>query len=175
MIRLIIIALLTIGVMVFLSLYESVYLLYFEEDIADQYAGYGAIPLLLFLSFYLFYDRYTHSIKDNRFLDATKHSFYGVLAFGVAYYFFFIPVISGTIIMTNDLFARHENVLVKGRVIEKLDFSTSKTYEYELTVETSTTTITWDTNKIEIDKYEVRDSFEVEMKKGFWGLLSKRK
>jgi hypothetical protein len=172
MIRVITIGILISGTMLFLGTYEGFNLLYFEENIADKYALYGAIPIMIFFSFYLFMDKYKHSIKENRSVDATKHTVSGLIGIGAFYYFILVPVISGTITMTNDLIGTGETILVKGVVVDKLEINGGKLSEIELTVNTSTKTVTWDTNIIELNKYQVGDSFEMKMKKGFWGLLT---
>jgi hypothetical protein len=164
-----------LGAMVYLGIYERIHLLYFEENTADRYAMYGVIPVLICVLIYYFFDRYYHSIKDNRFIDAAKHALGGVISFGLLYYFILVPVFSGAIILTNDIFGSNEMVLVKGKVVNKLEAEGVKLSEYELTVQTNTETTTWDTNRIETKRYQIGDDFNMEMKKGFWGLLSKEK
>ena len=82
MTKLILVGILTLGAMVYLGTYEGFNLLYFEENTADRYATYGAIPLLTYLAVALFVDKYKHSIKDNKLVDATSHSVTGWLELG---------------------------------------------------------------------------------------------
>jgi hypothetical protein len=175
MTKLIIIGVLTVGTMVFLGTYEGFNLLYFEENTADNYALYGAIPILVLVAIFLFADRYNHSIKDNRLFDAIKYTLGGLFSIGLLYYFILVPVISGTIILTNDILGAKENILVTGVVVDKLEIDGAKLSEYELTIKTNLKTITWDTNKIETSKYKIGDNFNMEMRKGLWGLLTKEK
>jgi hypothetical protein len=173
MIKIVMIAILTLGTMLFLGTYEGFNLLYFEENVANKWATYGAIPLLLYLSVALFVDKYNHSLKDNRIVDATKHTLGGVVSAGLLYYLILVPVISGTIIWTNDILGTKENVMVSGIILDKLEIDGAKLSEYEITVQTNLKTVTFDTNRIETDKYKIGDNFTMEMRKGFWGLLTK--
>lgn len=174
MTRVIIFGLLIMGIMLFLGTYEGFNLMYFEENEADKFSIYSGIPILGFVSIFSFADKYRHSIKDNKLINATKHSLAVLLGVGLLFYFILVPVISGTIIWTNHILGG-ENVLVKGVVIDKVKIDGTKLSEYELTVKTNRRTITWDTNRIETSKYKVGDYFTMEMKKGFWGLLTKDK
>ena len=174
MTKLIIIVVLTIGIMLFLGTYEGFNLLYFEENVADRYATYGGLPFLLYFLVALFLDKYRSSLKDNRVIDATKYSLGGVAGLAIGYYFLMIPVFSGAIIWTNDLIGDNDKLIVTGQVIDKTEIDDALS-EHEITVRTSEKTITFDTNKLETDKYKIGDSFTQEMKKRFWGLLTMKK
>jgi hypothetical protein len=175
MTKLITIVILVIGTVVYFGSYEVFNLLYYQEDKADYYATFGLIPLLLYFPIALFYDKYTFSIKDNRVMDALKYSLEGVCFIVIVYYFIMVPVISGAILWSNDMFGPNEKIIVRGYVVDKYMSDGPKLSEYRLTVKASGVITTWNTNKIEASKFKYGDPFSMEMRKGYWGLLSKEK
>ena len=85
-----------------------------------------------------------------------------------------MPVISGTIVWTNDILATKRGV-VSGIVVDKTEIDGVDLSDYELTIRTDSKVITWDTDRIETSKHKIGDNFTMEMRVGFWGLLTKDK
>ena len=166
---------LIILLMAFLGMYEGINFLYYEESKADRYVHWGAVPLGLYSLITSFRDKYKYNIEANRINSSIKHSLTTVASFALLYLFLLTPVISGFILMTNQLFGTQKPELVRGYVIHKLESRISKGSEFELTVITNNKEITWDTNGVEIRKYGVGSPFQEQMIKGFWGLWYKMK
>lgn len=91
----------------------------------------------------------------------------------VGAYFFAGFMFSSLLLFINVNFGTHETYLIKGKVIEKYKSQGSKSHLFELTVrnEIDHKTYTFNTDWSEIDKYNINDPFEKEMKKGLFGFI----
>nr|WKN34255.1 hypothetical protein K4G66_17900 [Tunicatimonas sp. TK19036] len=175
MIRLIFFVILSALLVWFIAIYEAINLVFYEEAQASQYVHYLGIPVLIYLFIALFKDKYRYCVTDNKLWETTKHSVLGIIVLCVVYYAIIIPVVSGFIIMTDDVLPQREQLVVQGMVLDKVEIDGPEISNFELVIRTENEELILDTNGIEIDKYQIGDVFEVELKKGFWGLYSKKK
>ncbi len=175
MTKLIISAILVIVTMLFFVTYEGINLLYYEETTADHYSYYLGIPILLYFFIGLFIEKLKYSLKDNRKWDAFQYAFSGIIGLALLYFIMVVPVISGIIITTNDLFAGGKTIFVKGTVSNIVTISTSKGFEGELTIKTIEGEKILDTNGIEIAKYKIGDEFKEQVIIGCWGLWTRKR
>ncbi len=175
MYKLIIVIMLLLLTMLFLATYEGIWLSYYEETTADCYTYYVGIPLILYVSIGFFLEKRKYSLKDNRLWDAFKYSLSGFFGFAILYFFFVTPVLSGTILMTNDLLGGNKKKSLTGIITEISSTKSSKHGNHELTIQTADGAIILDTYAMEIEKYKLGDSFKEEMNIGCWGLWYKRR
>lgn len=177
MLKLIIATAIVVLLAVFFSIYESIFLLYYEENRADHYTYIIAIPILIYIFVYILNERLKYSFKDGaeRKVEAIKEACTGVVGLGLFYYVFLTPVMSGVIILTNTLIGKPEAVTIKGNIVTVESFSTAKVSSHELTIALVETDLVLDTNGVEVKKHQVGDAFQADMMKGFWGLIYKNK
>jgi len=93
MTKVIVTGVLIVLLMAFLGIYKKLNLLYYEESKADNYTDYISIPFFIYLLIDLFVNRYKYSVKDNKVLDATKHSLTGIAGIAILYWAIIRPVI----------------------------------------------------------------------------------
>lgn len=108
-------------------------------------------------------------------IDPIKESLSAFVGLILLYIFIVVPVLSGAIIMTDDILPKSQNVVIQGEIIEVVDIDHVKGGNYEIVVKTKSEILTFDTNVKEIKSYALGDIFTKEMKKGFWGLYSLKK
>jgi hypothetical protein len=82
-------------------------------------------------------------------------------------------VISGMILFINSSFGQQSEVYLKGTVIDKYEYSSSRKAEYNLTLQNfeDGKIYKFDTFGTETQKYKINDRFEKKMYKGSLGLI----
>ena len=153
------------------SIFEGIYLLYYQEETADSVSMVLlSFPLVWFV-IAVFRDQYKYSPRSERFhrslINSGKNLFGGMF---IVYILF--RGVSGLIVMTNTVIPIWQSdVVIDGKVIDIFESGFKKLDNFEVHVQTEKRVLKFDTNKGEANRFEVGDSFRPNMKKGFWGLI----
>ncbi|MBL7857129.1 MAG: hypothetical protein JNM57_05515 [Cyclobacteriaceae bacterium] len=173
MIKVIVVGLLIISMAVFFGTYEAFTLSYYEEQKAERYSDYAVAPFMIYFFIAFFIERYKYSLKINRLFDAVKQSLLLYTSVILFYLILIRSVVSGFIIFTNDVFGSKQEIAVNGIVMGKVDIRGPKGGNFEYDIKTENEIFRFDTDGVQINKYQIGDSFNERMSIGFWGLLSK--
>lgn len=153
------------------SIFEGIYLLYYQEETADSVSMVLlSFPLVWFV-ITVFRDQYKYSPRSERFHRSLINS--GKNLFGGMFIVFILfRGVSGLIVMTNTVIPIWQSdVVIDGKVIDIFESGFKKLDNFEVHVQTEKRVLKFDINKGEANRFEVGDSFRLNMKKGFWGLI----
>ena len=153
------------------SIFEGIYLLYYQEETADSVSMVLlSFPLVWFV-ITVFRDQYKYSPLSERFHRSLINS--GKNLFGGMFIVFILfRGVSGLIVMTNTVIPIWQSdVVIDGKVIDIFESGFKKLDNFEVHVQTEKRVLKFDINKGEANRFEVGDSFRPNMKKGFWGLI----
>jgi hypothetical protein len=156
---------------IYCSVYEGIYLLYYQEETADFVSIILlSLPLVWFVITRL-KDKYKYSPRSEKFHYELLNS--GKIFFGGLFIVFILfRAVSGLIVMTNAVIPIWQSdVVIEGKVVYIFESGFKKLDNFEVHVQTEKRVMKFDTNKGEANRFKIGDSFHLKMKKGFWGLI----
>jgi hypothetical protein len=161
---------------IYCSIYEGLYLLYYEETEANKSAIILLSPLLVWFLIATFRERYKYSIKESPLVDSMLQ-LAKLVPSGLMGLFLFRPVVSGFIVMTNSIIPiNQKNLVLEGTISGIVQTVSNRLDNFEIHIDNGRGRILeLDTNKSETEKYVVGENFRLEIKRGFWGLFYKSK
>ncbi|MFM8849165.1 MAG: hypothetical protein ACKOE5_02055 [Cytophagales bacterium] len=156
---------------VYCSIYEGIYLRYYQEETADVVSiVLLSLPLVWFVITELT-DKYNYSLRSEKFHHALLNSgknFFG----GLFIVFLLFRAVSGLIVMTNTVVPIWQSdVVIEGKVVYIFKSGFRRIDNFEVHVQAEKRVLKFDTNKEEANRFQVGDSFQLKMKKVFWGLI----
>ena len=146
----------------------------FYEDLkAKQISDFIVIPLFGILILYDIYRNIKNGEKNWKkyILDFLK----GIGIFSVFYFFIMRRFLSCLIIFVNCIFGEIETVKISGIITEKTDIKGSGKFIgiYELTINQNGKEFVFGSNHFTVQKYNVGEEFNAEMKKGILTIIYK--
>lgn len=164
-----------IGLPLFLALYEQIFLSYYQENIGDSRANYLVYPLLtIALIFWIINQFKTNKKSESKKTRKTiQKAIFEVIVIVIMFIVVLRPVVSGTFILINTCIGKQTPEIIEGKVIARIDYSGTRSHEYELTIETGNQVLIFQTDWAAVHKYKKNDTFKETMKRGSLGLLYK--
>ena len=157
------------------AIYEVMNLKLFEEERASMYVHFIGLPVLLWTLIDELKKLRKISKSRTSIINQIKESLSAFVGLVLLYIFIVVPVLSGAIIMTDDILPKRGYVIIQGEIIDILEIEYPKGGNFEIVIKTESELLTFDTNGKEIKSYFLGANFNKEMKKGFWGLYSLKK
>jgi len=175
-IKALLLIILIIGLPFFLAFYELIFLSYYPETIADQWAGYVVLPLLIVSISFMAIEKYKayRKSESKKIWPSLKTTL--LQGFIVLIFFWYIlrPIISGAIIFINANIGQQTEEIVEGVIIARKDYNGSRSFEYKLTIKTDFEVLIFDTDTKVIVTHHKGDVFKEKMIRGSLGLLYNR-
>lgn len=166
-----------VGFLIFLALAERFLLDFYQETVADKWALYGIIPVLLFAFVYLVWHKISKQSK-NQNREIVRSIIYATIIttiIGAIYIFQISVVISGSIILLNTLSGQNSKVVINGTVIEKSFLSEKDGKFQRIKILVDGDILVLNTNSVSAMNYEKGSYFNEELERGALGLLTKCK
>lgn len=156
-----------------LVMYEEMFLSFYQESVADSWANYFVVPLMIIAIIFDVINNLKkyRSSESQKILKTLKEVLLEAFIIIVFFIYIFRPIISGAIIIINANIGHQSTEIVEGTVTAKIADAGRRSYEFKLTIKTDSNVFEFQTDGKLINSYNEGDAFKETLKKGSLGLL----
>ncbi len=165
--------LILIVILIFFIIFYPLQFDFYEDLKAKKLTDFIFIP---FYGILVIYDIYRNIKKEDKNWKQYSIDFLKGTSLSALFYFLIMRrFFSCVLIFINCALGDNDTVKINGIIVNKIDSEGSGKYigEYELTIDQNGKKYVLDSNHTTVDKYNVGEEFNIEMKKGILSILYK--